>query len=53
VGLALGVTWLGLAFGYYSRYPIGFYVTTIAFGAYLVASAAPAVLGRNPKAVGA
>ncbi|MCU1461216.1 MAG: Zinc/manganese transport system permease protein [Acidimicrobiales bacterium] len=35
VGIALAVTWAGLAFAYYSTYPIGFYVTTIAFGLYL------------------
>ena len=46
VGLALAVTWLGLALAYYSRYPIGFYVTTIAFAAFVVASAAPALAGR-------
>jgi zinc/manganese transport system permease protein len=37
VGLALGVTWVGLALAYYSSYPIGFYVTTIAFVLYVVA----------------
>src|SRR4051812_20305119 len=26
---SVAVTWLGLALGFYSRYPIGFYVTTI------------------------
>jgi zinc/manganese transport system permease protein len=35
--LALVVTWLGLACGYYSTYPIGFYVTSIAFALYLFA----------------
>jgi zinc/manganese transport system permease protein len=35
VVIALAVTWAGLTFAYYSRYPIGFYVTTIAFGLYL------------------
>jgi zinc/manganese transport system permease protein len=39
VALALGVTWLGLAFAYYSSHPIGFYVTTLAFVLYLVAIA--------------
>jgi zinc/manganese transport system permease protein len=37
--LALSVTWLGLAAGFYSRYPIGFFVTTIAFAAFVVAGA--------------
>jgi zinc/manganese transport system permease protein len=35
VAIALGVTWLGLALAYFSVYPVGFYVTTLAFGAYL------------------
>jgi zinc/manganese transport system permease protein len=35
--LAVAVTWLGLTVAYYSPYPIGFYVTTFAFGAYLLA----------------
>ena len=37
VVLAVGVTWLGLAVAYYSIYPIGFFITTFAFAAYLVA----------------
>jgi zinc/manganese transport system permease protein len=35
VGIALGVTWLGLALAYFSVYPVGFYVTSLAFGTYL------------------
>ena len=33
VAIALAVTWLGLALAYYSIYPVGFYVTSLAFGA--------------------
>lgn len=44
-GLALVVTWLGLAMGYYSTRPIGFYVTTIAFALYLGAQ----VVTRLPR----
>ncbi|HVT78878.1 MAG TPA: metal ABC transporter permease [Acidimicrobiales bacterium] len=52
VALALGVTWSGLALAYYSTYPIGFYVTTIAFGAYLVALVLTAVVPRlSPRVV--
>jgi len=51
VGLALVVTWLGLAFGYYSTYPIGFYVTTIAFGIYVIANAATWVMARRLRIV--
>jgi zinc/manganese transport system permease protein len=35
IGIALGVIWLSLAVAYFSPYPIGFWVTTIAFGAYV------------------
>jgi zinc/manganese transport system permease protein len=38
VVIALAVTWLGEAIAYYSPYPIGFWVTTLAFGVFLVAS---------------
>jgi zinc/manganese transport system permease protein len=38
VGIGLAITWLGLAVAYYSPYPIGFWVTTFAFGGYLVAA---------------
>jgi zinc/manganese transport system permease protein len=38
VALALLVTWLGLALAYFSIYPVGFYVTTLAFGLYVLAS---------------
>jgi zinc/manganese transport system permease protein len=37
VALALGATWTALALAYYSTYPVGFYVTTLAFAAYVVA----------------
>ena len=36
VVLALGVTWLGLALAYYSIYPVGFYVTSLSFGIYVL-----------------
>jgi zinc/manganese transport system permease protein len=51
VALAIAVTWLGLAFGYYSSYPIGFYVTSLAFAAYVAASAAMWVTGQRRWAV--
>jgi zinc/manganese transport system permease protein len=35
VGLALVFTWLGLAVAYFTVYPVGFFVTTFAFGTYL------------------
>ncbi|MFD2422192.1 metal ABC transporter permease [Amycolatopsis pigmentata] len=35
--IAVVVTWLGLGIAYYSVYPIGFFVTTIAFALYVLA----------------
>jgi zinc/manganese transport system permease protein len=37
VVIALAVTWIGLALAYFSVYPVGFYVTSLAFGLYLLA----------------
>jgi zinc/manganese transport system permease protein len=36
VALALAVTWLGLALAYFSIYPVGFYVTSLSFGLYVL-----------------
>jgi zinc/manganese transport system permease protein len=44
--IALCVTWLGLAMAYYSIYPVGFYVTSLAFAAYLLARGARAAAAR-------
>ena len=37
VALALAVTWIGLALAYFSIYPVGFYITSLAFAAYVLA----------------
>jgi zinc/manganese transport system permease protein len=37
LGIALAVTWGGLWIAYYSVYPVGFYVTSLSFGAYVLA----------------
>lgn len=37
VALAVAVTWIGLALAYYTDFPVGFFVTTLGFGAYVVA----------------
>jgi zinc/manganese transport system permease protein len=50
VVIGWGVTWAGLIAAYYSPYPLGFYVTTFAFAAYLSAYAAASArlrLGRR------
>jgi zinc/manganese transport system permease protein len=36
VAIALVVTWLGLGLAYFSIYPVGFWVTSLAFGLYVV-----------------
>jgi zinc/manganese transport system permease protein len=36
VALALIFTWMGLAVGYFTPYPIGFFITTFAFGTYML-----------------
>ena len=36
VAIALLVTWLGLALAFFSVYPVGFYVTSLAFAVYVV-----------------
>jgi zinc/manganese transport system permease protein len=37
VAFALAIVWLGLGIAYFSIYPVGFYVTSIAFAIYLAA----------------
>ena len=44
--IAILVAWLGLAAAYFSIYPVGFYVTTFALAAYVIAWAGRAAAGR-------
>jgi zinc/manganese transport system permease protein len=37
IAFALAVTWIGLTLAYFSVYPVGFYITSLAFAAYVVA----------------
>jgi zinc/manganese transport system permease protein len=46
VALALLVTWVALAVAYYSPYPIGFWLSTLAFAVFLLARGASALRGR-------
>jgi zinc/manganese transport system permease protein len=46
VVIALAVTWLGLALAYFSVYPVGFYVTSLAFALYVFVRVARALAGR-------
>jgi zinc/manganese transport system permease protein len=47
VAFALLVAWLGLALAYFSVYPVGFYVTSLAFGLYVAVRVACAVRERT------
>ncbi len=38
IGIALAVTWIGEGIAFFSPYPIGFWVTTLAFAAFLLAT---------------
>jgi zinc/manganese transport system permease protein len=46
IGFGLLVVWLGLGVAYFSIYPAGFYVTTFAFGLYVMVRLARASLRR-------
>jgi zinc/manganese transport system permease protein len=47
VVFSLAIVWLGLAIAYFSIYPVGFYVTSIAFVTYLAARLARAIAQRR------
>jgi zinc/manganese transport system permease protein len=46
VAFGLGLVWLGLGIAYFSPYPVGFYITTFAFGLYAVVRIAR-LIGRR------
>jgi zinc/manganese transport system permease protein len=46
VALALLVTWVALAVAYWSPYPIGFWLSTLAFGVFLLARGTRALRGQ-------
>jgi zinc/manganese transport system permease protein len=49
IGVAVGVTWGALTIAYHSPYPIGFWITSLAFAAYVAATIATrAGLRRRP-----
>lgn len=47
VAIALVVTWLGLALAYFTNEPVGFFITTLGFGSYLLARGARELRGRS------
>ncbi|HEY1508007.1 MAG TPA: metal ABC transporter permease [Solirubrobacteraceae bacterium] len=46
IAIALVVTWVGLALAYFSIYPVGFYVTSLAFALYVTVRIARALADR-------
>jgi zinc/manganese transport system permease protein len=46
VAIGVAVTWIGLVLAYYTPYPTGAYITSLSFGAYLVARVVRVVAGR-------
>lgn len=46
--LALLVTWVGLTVAFFSPYPVGFWVTTLSFGLYVLVRIIAAVVDRLP-----
>ncbi|HEV2974968.1 MAG TPA: iron chelate uptake ABC transporter family permease subunit [Solirubrobacteraceae bacterium] len=44
VALGVAITWLGLALAYFFEYPVGFYVTTVAFALYVLVRATRAAI---------
>lgn len=47
VVLGLAIAWGGLAAAYFTPYPVGFYVTSLGFAAYLLARGTRGALGRR------
>ncbi len=47
VALGVLVTWVGLALAYFYGYPVGFYITSVAFALYVLARLARAVADRR------
>jgi zinc/manganese transport system permease protein len=46
IAIGLLIAWLGLVVAYYSIYPVGFYITTFAFGSYVLTRLAIHVRSR-------
>lgn len=49
VAIALAVTWVGMAVAYFTVYPMGFFVTTLAFGGYVAVRAGCRVLAISRR----
>lgn len=51
VALGVATTWIGLALAYFYNYPVGFYITSVAFTAYVIARIARGLIDR-PRLLG-
>jgi zinc/manganese transport system permease protein len=55
VAIGIVTTWVGLALAYFYNYPVGFYITSVAFGIYVIARVVraaidhPAVVRRGHR----
>jgi zinc/manganese transport system permease protein len=49
IALAFVVTWLGLGIAYFSPYPVGFWVTSLSFGLYVLVRLGVELRGRAPR----
>jgi zinc/manganese transport system permease protein len=47
--LGVLITWVGLGLAYFYDYPVGFYITSIAFGVYVIARVARAAIERPTR----
>lgn len=47
--LAILFTWCGLAVGFYTPYPVGFFITSFAFGTYLLVRGAKLLMARSQR----
>jgi zinc/manganese transport system permease protein len=47
IAISLAITWAGLTVAYYSLYPVGFFITSFAFGAYLAVRGGQALRGSR------
>jgi zinc/manganese transport system permease protein len=47
VAISLAVTWLGLAIAYNSPYPVGFWVTSLSFGLYVLTRVGASAIRRR------
>ena len=52
IALGLAIVWLGLAAAYFSVYPVGFYVTTFGFAAYVASASIRAAASRLARSRG-